>query len=934
MKQIVSADLGTSLASVVLSAVFWLVTPSAQADGVRLGPLTANAPGSVSGEVLLAELNCVACHPAESAAASRLQSRVAPGLEEIGSRVTPQFLRSWLTSPQQTKGGTPMPDLLHGLAADVKQDTVDALVHYLASQTSTNSVGLIPVHQSLIDQGRTLYHTIGCVACHAPQETTENVNAEAINSLQTLSVPLGPLARKYSLENLAGFLLDPLKTRPSGRMPSLSLRPGEARAIAAYLLREQALHASANAEVTLPGLHYDYFEVSANQVSDLDKAAPTSSGSAEGFASTYTKRAQQYGLKFSGLLQVPKDATYTFFVTSDDGAKLWIDGQVVVDNDGIHAPQEKNGKLNLKAGAHSITLSFFNQGAGAELQVRWAEEGKPRRSIPASALSHSGRPMSPLDPESLTVDATRAARGKELFGSLGCAACHASQDSPTARETKRGLPLARLNPDQADGCLGTPRSGVPRFELSAEQKTALKSVLRAANRLQEPRSSAEQIRHQLAALNCYACHNRDGIGGPDQNRSEFFGAVDHADLGDEGRIPPHLSGVGAKLQLSWLKTVLLNKGTARPYMATRMPQFGSGALGSLPELLASLDDPQPAALPAPTPTAQQVKAGRQLVGTGGVSCIACHTFAKQKSLGIPAMDLTLMSERLKRSWFERYLLDPASLRPGTRMPSFWPEGKAANQDILGGNTAQQITAIWAYLSAGKNARLPEGLIRVGQELVSTNEAILYRHFIEGAGSRAIGVGYPEHVNLAFDANQLCLALIWHGKFIDAAKHRQDRGAGYEGPLGDDIVNLVKGAPFASLSSLETPWPGESGKAAGYRMRGYHLDAKQRPAFRYQFGDVQVEDFPIAVAHEPEPVLRRTLTLKSEKPIPPLWFRAATGARIERVEQGFRVDGALTLRFEVPGQAQPIIRQSSGKQELLVPVQVNGVEARLVEEIVW
>jgi cytochrome c2 len=911
-----------------------ILSPSAtQAVGVQLAPATANPYSERSGELLLAELNCVACHTADATAAGRLFSRTSPQLDGIGSRVTPQFLRSWLTSPHAEKPGTPMPDLLHGLNAEAKTEAVDALVHFLAAQTVTNATTLSPVHQSLIDQGRALYHSVGCVACHAPQDAIGTATTETVAALQANSVPLGPLAKKMSLENLSAFLQDPLRTRPSGRMPSLSLKPGEARAIAAYLLREQATHASANPEVTLPGLHYDYYEVSASQVSDLDKATPASGGSADGFSTSYSKRPQQYGLKFHGMLQVPKDATYVFFVTADDGAKLWIDGQVVVDNDGIHAPQEKSGKVALKAGAHSLALSFFNQGAGAELQVGWAEEGKQRRSIPSSVLSHSGRPMSPIQPESLILDAAKAARGKELFSSMGCVACHPIGNS-TAGTGQRAPGLTQLKADQADGCLGSPRPGLPRFDLSTEQKAALKSVLAQVNRLKEPLSAQDQIRHQLSALNCYACHSRDGIGGPDQNRSEFFSTVDHADLGDEGRIPPHLTGVGGKLQANWLKTVLLNKGAARPYMATRMPQFGTNAIGSLPGLFETVDDPSAAPNPTQPPTPQQIKAGRQLVGTGGVSCIACHTFAKQKSLGIPAMDLTLMTQRLKRTWFDRYLKDPASLRPGTRMPSFWPDGTAVNQDILAGNTSQQIEAIWAYLSAGRNAKLPEGLTRIGQELVSTQEAVLYRHFIEGAGSRAIGVGYPEKANLAFDANQLRLALIWHGKFIDAAKHRQDRGAGYEGPLGDDVVALVSGAPFASLASADAPWPTESGKAAGYRMAGYSLDAQQRPTFRYLFGSIQVEDYPIAVSREPEPSLKRTITLRSEKPIPPLWFRAAIGERIEKSNQGYQVDGALTLRFEIPGEAQPVIRKNSGKQELLIPIQVTGNEARLVEEIVW
>ena len=47
-------------------------------------------------------------------------------------------------------------------------------------------------------------------------------------------------------------------------------------------------------------------------------------------------------------------------------------------------------------------------------------------------------------------------------------------------------------------------------------------------------------------------------------------------------------------------------------------------------------------------------------------------------------------------------------------------------------------------------------------LMPTSEAIIYRNFIQGAGSRAIGVGFPEHANLAFDANEIRLAMIWQG----------------------------------------------------------------------------------------------------------------------------------------------------------------------------
>ena len=59
------------------------------------------------------------------------------------------------------------------------------------------------------------------------------------------------------------------------------------------------------------------------------------------------------------------------------------------------------------------------------------------------------------------------------------------------------------------------------------------------------------------------------------------------------------------------------------------------------------------------------------------------------------------------------------------------------------------------------------------------------------------------MNLAFDANELRLAMIWQGGFIDAARHWTDRGAGFEGPLGDNVLQLPAGRDVRG--------PGEAGR---------------------------------------------------------------------------------------------------------------------------
>jgi len=518
-----------------------------------------------------------------------------------------------------------------------------------------------------------------------------------------------------------------------------------------------------------------------------------------------------------------------------------------------------------------------------------------------------------------------------LFASLNCAACH-QIDAPG----RKAKPLAQLLGRQPSGCLSPmPKHGIPRFDINDRQRVVILAELGAQSILTEPLTPSQEIVRTMTTLNCFACHNRDRRGGPEGLRREYFTTVGNVDLGDEGRMPPQLNGVGAKLRPEWINTVLTEGGAVRPYMATRMPQFGPANVGHLSALFEKADA-RPDALPqpdvfAPGVAADANKSGRKLVGVGGLTCIACHMFAGNPSLGAPALDLATAGQRLKWDWFRRYLLDPQSLRPGTRMPAFWPNGVASNREVLGGDTEKQISSIWAYLARKNFTDLPNGLVQGKQEIVADKEAVIYRNFIEGAGPRAIGVGYPEKANLAFDANDMRLALIWQGAFIDAARHRTGRGQGFEKPLGTNVVEGPPGPPLAILESESAAWPTAAGKLAGWQFHGYALDEKRRPSFRYSWKDIDIEDFPIAVASEGDPSFHRAITVHSTQPIEKLYFRAATGDKIVEKDGVFIVDERLKLKFT---GVTPVIRNSGGKAELLVPLTVKGADAKFAEDLSW
>ena len=85
-----------------------------------------------------------------------------------------------------------------------------------------------------------------------------------------------------------------------------------------------------------------------------------------------------FGYEFKSFIKIPKTGVYNFYLYSDDGSLLYIDGKVVIDNNGSHSAARKGGKIALEEGYHEIHLLYFEDYMGQELKMkmssRWLEE--------------------------------------------------------------------------------------------------------------------------------------------------------------------------------------------------------------------------------------------------------------------------------------------------------------------------------------------------------------------------------------------------------------------------------------------------------------------------------------------------------------------------------------------------------------------------------
>jgi len=138
------------------------------------------------------------------------------------------------------------------------------------------------------------------------------------------------------------------------------------------------------------GLKFDYFTGTLfQQTQDLELAKPVNSGIFEGAISSekWKSKTERYiGLKFEGYIYVSETANYTISTLSDDGSKLFIDNELVVNNDGIHWLNEAYGAVKLEKGFHKINISYFDQIGGTTLNCFIQQEGKEKQEISASQL--------------------------------------------------------------------------------------------------------------------------------------------------------------------------------------------------------------------------------------------------------------------------------------------------------------------------------------------------------------------------------------------------------------------------------------------------------------------------------------------------------------------------------------------------------------------
>jgi hexosaminidase len=133
------------------------------------------------------------------------------------------------------------------------------------------------------------------------------------------------------------------------------------------------------------GLRFSLYKGEFNSVEEMGEKAD-SAGSVSTVMIPAGAPAANFGLVMDGYIMVPADGVYTFYTGSDDGVRVSIDGELIVDGDKVHHGITNEGRAALRAGLHPITVRYFQRLYRQSLGVSWEGPETARQTVPPETL--------------------------------------------------------------------------------------------------------------------------------------------------------------------------------------------------------------------------------------------------------------------------------------------------------------------------------------------------------------------------------------------------------------------------------------------------------------------------------------------------------------------------------------------------------------------
>jgi glucose/arabinose dehydrogenase len=135
------------------------------------------------------------------------------------------------------------------------------------------------------------------------------------------------------------------------------------------------------------GLRGDYFDTIDFTNLKVTRTDPTVNFNWGNGSPDPTIDSETFSVRWTGQVEAQYNETYTFYTTSDDGVRLFVNGQVIVDAFVDQAPTTRSGQIQLAKGQkYDIRLEYYERFGGAGSKLEWSSNSQFRQVIPKSQL--------------------------------------------------------------------------------------------------------------------------------------------------------------------------------------------------------------------------------------------------------------------------------------------------------------------------------------------------------------------------------------------------------------------------------------------------------------------------------------------------------------------------------------------------------------------
>ncbi|MCF6156044.1 MAG: c-type cytochrome [Candidatus Brocadia sp.] len=611
------------------------------------------------GKRLFEDLGCHGCHETTGFGEDKNRT-IGPGLRNLRNKVKAGWITDWIKDPKKFRPTTLMPDF----KLSVEESRAIAAYLWQHADEKKTTDGIPAFNEEQLSQGDFLFEQIGCLACHSYKEDAE----------RGVAPNLARIGQKVNYGYLAEWIMNPKSKEPLTRMPGFRLNQEKAHLIATYLIQKTG---GGTVTETLPDARW------------LEDKELSQAGDA------LIKRYGCFGChEIKGMEGLGKIGTELSAIGSKP-VTLFDFGLLekkILGEAGLRHFTENVGKARqawLRAKLHDPRQFDEGKYKKPEDRLKMPDFGLKEEEIESLVVLLTGLREEKL-PEKYVARLTGKERaiveGKRLIGKYNCIGCHQ-------------LDLDRLHLAGEIEVAGM---------IKLEENEGIYFQLWENNE-KLGRKAGETVYID----NLQIVDRKKAVGGDIAPEIIEYHVENEGLVPEEARVfaPPLLYGEGKKVQPEWLFEFLKEPFDLRPWLDIKMPSFSlpDDEAASIARFFAEIEnEAYPfeyifetkkeyiGAKEAVSPG--YLLAAKKLFESKDVNCILCHVKGEKMPEGDKtdwAPDLLLAKRRLKPAWIKRWLLDPQSIQPGTKMPKFFREGEF--QDYIPGAPEEQAEVMKDYL---------------------------------------------------------------------------------------------------------------------------------------------------------------------------------------------------------------------------------------------